>query len=165
MGENKPELNIEQAQTEAVAVHSIAEAMEGISGKDKKSEPLTKRLSVASLYLDQLKVEQPEVADLMINQANQWKEIETATDDNELSVLLEASHSIPNIKGGKDFLYSLETEIGNEEEVMEKLNFLFEENKSLGGVFQDKPQLTDLWYKHLYTTLKMAVIVARAKSS
>lgn len=160
---NTQPLGYNEALTEATGVHSIAKQLTEMTG-DKEGEPSREMLEMASQYLDALKVENPGMADFLIELANQWKQVETSVSPKDLSKLLEASHSILQQDGGREFLQNLNKNIGNRDLIIGQLETMFKDNRELSKVLSSKPDLKDLWYGHLYLTLKGATIAATNKN-
>lgn len=159
---NTQPLGYDEALTEATGVQSIAKQLTEMTG-DEKGEPSGKTLEMVSQFLDALKVEDPGMADFQIELANQWKQIETSVSPEGLSKLLEASRSIPQQEGGGDFLQNLIKNVSDRDLIIEQLGTMFKGDQGLSEVLSSKPDLKDLWYGHLYLSLKMATIVAASK--
>lgn len=154
---------VKEALTEATAVHSLARQISEMLGVGRE-EPSREMLESASEFLDALMVEDPGKADLMIDTANKWKQIETSVTPEDLSVLLEASRSIPQQEGGRDFLQNLPKHIHIDDSnlIIDQLENIFSHNQELTRVLSSTPELRALWYGHLYLILKSAIIVATA---
>ena len=150
----------DQALTEAVAVQATAKNLEEMNVASSQDS-----LQMASEYLNQLRVEAPGTADMIIESANLWKQIETQVNESQLPALLESSRSIASTENGKKFIRGLSRMIGDKDQTIAEAKNLFNEDQKLNNILSSKPELSNLWYEHLFVTFKMAVAAVEGERS
>jgi len=146
-------LGYDEDLTEVTSVYSVTKQLTEMTSGEA-GEPSGEMLEMVSQYLDTLKVEDPGMADLMIDTANKWKRIETSVTPEDLSVLLKASQSIPQQDGCGEFLQNLIKDIDDSDLIIVQLGDMFKDNRELTRVLSSNSELRALWYDHLYQTLR-----------